>query len=155
MRVVSLACSNTEIVAALGCQDSLVGIDDHSDYPVPLVERLPRVGPDLDIDVDRVAALKPDVVLASLTVPGHERVIEMLDRAGLPFVVLEPKSISDVYDDIHRIATLIGVPERASGLGDDMRSELGDGLLTTSLISSVWSGVRTNSRRNGICNQRG
>src|SRR5262245_32085204 len=69
VRVVSLTCSNTEIVCALGLADCLVGVDNHSDYPVEVVTRLPRVGPDLDIDVERVAALEPDLVLASLTVP--------------------------------------------------------------------------------------
>ena len=37
MRVVSLTCSNTEIVCALGAADVLVGVDDHSDYPVEVV----------------------------------------------------------------------------------------------------------------------
>src|SRR5687767_10391073 len=72
VRIVSTACSNTEIVCALGCAGLLVGVDDHSDYPVEVVKRLPRVGPDLGIDVERVKALQPDLVLASLTVPGHE-----------------------------------------------------------------------------------
>ena len=73
MRVVSLTCSNTEIACALGCAGYLVGVDDHSDYPVDIVTKLPRVGPDLGIDVARVAALRPDLVLASLVAPvlGH------------------------------------------------------------------------------------
>lgn len=59
MRIVSLACSNTEIVHALGCAHLLVGVDDHSDWPPEVVDPLPRMGPDLHIDVDRVAALDP------------------------------------------------------------------------------------------------
>ena len=59
MRIVSLACSNTEIVHALGCAAMLVGVDDHSDWPEEVVGPLPRLGPDLDIDVDAVAALQP------------------------------------------------------------------------------------------------
>ncbi|MBT3326654.1 MAG: ABC transporter substrate-binding protein, partial [Gemmatimonadales bacterium] len=83
MRIVSLACSNTEIVCALGCAHMLVGVDDHSDFPVDVVAALPKVGPDLDIDVDKVATLKPDLVLATLTVPGHEQVVARLEEAGL------------------------------------------------------------------------
>src|SRR5258706_2399073 len=79
VRVVSLTCSNTEIVCALGLAECLVGVDNHSDYPVDVVTPLPRVGPDLDIDVDRVRALEPDLVLASLTVPGHERIVAELE----------------------------------------------------------------------------
>jgi iron complex transport system substrate-binding protein len=38
VRVVSLTCSNTEIVSALGCAEHLVGVDDHSDYPEALCQ---------------------------------------------------------------------------------------------------------------------
>ena len=124
MRIVSLACSNTEIVCALGCGDLLVGVDDHSDYPVEVVSRLPKVGPDLDIDVDAVARLEPDLVLATLTVPGHEKVVERLEAAGLPFIAPEPVSLEDVYRDIREIGSLLGVGDRAEALVAEMRAEL-------------------------------
>jgi iron complex transport system substrate-binding protein len=124
MRIVSLACSNTEIVCALGCAHLLVGVDDHSDHPVDVVAGLPKVGPDLDIDVERVAALEPDLVLATLTVPGHERVIERLDAAGLAFIAPEPVSVTDVYRDIREIGARLGVADRAEALVVDMRASL-------------------------------
>jgi iron complex transport system substrate-binding protein len=124
VRLVSLTCSNTEIVCALGRSDWLVGVDDHSDHPEPVVARLPRVGPDLGIDVERVAALRPDLVLGSLTVPGHERVIEALEHAALPLIVLAPISVADVYADIRRIAELLGVRARGEALIGEMRAEL-------------------------------
>ena len=124
MRIVSLACSNTEIVCALGCGDLLVGVDDHSDFPVDVVGPLPKVGPDLGIDVERVAALEPDLVLATLTVPGHEKVVERLEAAGLPWIDPEPVSLDDVYRDIRDIGARLGVQERAERLIDEMRAEL-------------------------------
>jgi iron complex transport system substrate-binding protein len=124
MRIVSLACSNTEIVCALGCAELLVGVDDHSDHPDAVVGSLPRVGPDLDIDVERVAALEPDLVLATLTVPGHEKVVERLEAAGLPFMAPEPVSLEDVYRDVREIGARIGATERAEALVGEMRSEL-------------------------------
>ncbi|HVU00258.1 MAG TPA: cobalamin-binding protein [Polyangiaceae bacterium] len=124
MRIVTLTCSNTEIVCALGRAGDLVGVDDHSDFPEDVVSRLPRVGPDLDVDVERVAALAPDLVLASLTVPGHERIVERLERARLPFVVTEPVSVTDVYADVIRVGELLGERERAAELVRDMRVEL-------------------------------
>jgi iron complex transport system substrate-binding protein len=124
MRVVSLACSNTEIVHALGCGDLLVGVDDHSDFPEDLVGRLPRLGPDLDPDLDAVVALRPDLVLATLTVPGHERVVDALSERRVPFVAPEPTSLKDVYRDIADIAELLDVPERGGALVAAMRAEL-------------------------------
>jgi len=120
VRVVSLTCSNTEIVAALGCAEMLVGVDDHSDFPPEVVARLPRVGPDLSVDVGRVAALEPDLVLASLTVPGHEAVVEAVDRAGLPYVAPEPTSLADVARDVREIAARLGVAAR----GEELAAEL-------------------------------
>jgi iron complex transport system substrate-binding protein len=89
------------------------------------VASLPRVGPDLQIDVERVAALRPDLVLASLTVPGHEQVVASLQAAGLPWMATEPVSIDDVYADIRTIAQALGVSERADAVVDAMRKELG------------------------------
>ena len=124
MRIVSLACSNTEIVWALGCADLLVGVDDHSDWPEDVVGPLPKVGPDLEIDVDAVAALEPDLVLATLTVPGHEHVVERLEAAGLPHIAPEPTSLEDVYRDIRDIGSRLGASERAEELVVEMRAEL-------------------------------
>ncbi|MFQ5993820.1 MAG: ABC transporter substrate-binding protein [Acidiferrobacterales bacterium] len=116
MRVVSLNCSNTEIVCALDCADLLVGVDDHSDYPEEVVERLPRVGPDLGIEIERVRALKPDLVLASLTVPGHEKIVAALKQAELPYHAPAPTSLDDVYRDIREIAHLLGVSQRGEAV---------------------------------------
>ncbi|MGC4094296.1 MAG: ABC transporter substrate-binding protein [Polyangiaceae bacterium] len=124
MRVVALTCSNTEIVCALGCADMLVAVDAHSDYPASVVCSLPRVGPDLGIDAALVAAQRPDLVLASLSVPGHERVVEDLQRRKLPFVALEPISLEDVYANIRQVASLLGVAERGEALVRQMQREL-------------------------------
>ncbi|MEM7480739.1 MAG: cobalamin-binding protein [Acidobacteriota bacterium] len=124
MRIVSLACSNTEIVCALGCGDRLVGVDDHSDFPAPVVKALPKVGPDLEIDIAAVAALKPDLVLATLTVDGHERVVEGLAAAGLPYLAPEPTGLEDVYSDIEQIAGRLEVPERGAALVAEMQAAL-------------------------------
>lgn len=124
MRIVSLTCSNTEIVCALGCAEQLVGVDDHSDWPEDVVQRLPRVGPDLQIDPEKVAALEPDLVLASLTVPGHEAVVASLDARGLPWIAPEPVSLEDVYRDIADIGGRLGVSDRARTLIAEMRAAM-------------------------------
>lgn len=126
MRVVSLTCSNTEIVCALGCEELLVGVDDHSDFPAEVVGALPRVGPDLQIDVDTVMDLEPDLVLASLTVPGHENVVEKVEAAGLEYLAPEPVSLNDVYANIREIARALGASERGEHLIGEMRTELMD-----------------------------
>lgn len=117
MRIVSHTCSNTEIVCALGRADWLVGVDDHSDYPADVAERLPRIGPDLDVDVERIRALEPDLVITSLTVPGHERCLERLEAARLPLLVTRPHTMADVAADIRRIGRAIDARQAADQLG--------------------------------------
>ncbi len=124
MRVVALNCSNTEIVCALGCAEFLVGVDDHSDFPAEVVGRLPKVGPDLGIDIDKVVALKPDLVLASLTVPGHEQIVAALEQSDLNYFAPEPVSLQNVYQDIRDIAALLAVPQRGHEIVDHMRAHI-------------------------------
>lgn len=122
MRLVSLTCSNTEIVCALGRAHQLVGVDDHSDFPPDVVAPLPRVGPDLNPDMERIATLAPDLVLASLTVPGHEKVIENLDNAGLPYLAPEPITLDDVYSDVRRIARAVNATDEAERVVAQMQA---------------------------------
>jgi iron complex transport system substrate-binding protein len=124
MRIFSHTCSNTEIVCALGCGDQLVGVDADSDYPPEVVAKLPSTGRDLDLDVAAVQALEPDLVLSSLTVPGHEQVVAELHAAGLATLVCDPQSLDDVYEDIRRVAAALGVAERGAALVASMRAAM-------------------------------
>jgi iron complex transport system substrate-binding protein len=124
MRIVSLACSNTEILAALGAADLLVGVDSHSDHPAALLRSLPRVGPDLEIDVEAVARLEPDLVLASLTVPGHETVVEGMEALGLPLLTLAPLSLEEVPSNVRIVADRIGRSDAGEALASRLERAL-------------------------------
>lgn len=123
MRVASLAPSNTEIVAFLGCTDDLVAVDDFSDWP-PAVDDLPRLGPDLQIDVDALAGFDLDLVLAARSVPGMEDVVERVRRAGLPHRVLAPTSLDGILEDVRTVGEALGAAERSRRLTDAMADEL-------------------------------
>ncbi|TVQ36243.1 MAG: cobalamin-binding protein [Wenzhouxiangella sp.] len=127
MRIVTHTCSNTEIVSALGRGDWIVGVDDHSDYPADVVARAARVGPDLDVDVDRIRALKPDLVITSLTVPGHERCLARMEAAGLPLLVTRPHSLADVAEDIRHIGQAIDAVGQAETLAQGIETALDEG----------------------------
>lgn len=132
-RIVSLAPSNTEILCALGLLDRLVGVDNRSDYP-PEVQELPKVGRELEIDVARVAELKPDLVVASLSVPGVERNLPKLEAQGLPYVVIDPKSLGDVLGSLLSLGEVTGRQE----LAERLVQELGERMdRTASLVSEA------------------
>ena len=118
-RIVSIVASNTELLYALGVGDRVVGVDDYSDFP-PAVGALPRVGRDLDIDVDRVVALEPDLVLASLSVPGMERNVDRLAGRGLPLLVVRSRGLVGVLDDAIKVAAAVGAGPNGENLANTL-----------------------------------
>ena len=132
MRVISLTSSNTEIVSLFGLGESLIACDSNSDWPVDLVSRLPRVGPDLQIDLEKVAALKPDSVLSSLSILKIERVFDNLNAIRIPQLVLNLVT----FANMRRVAIALGNPERGEALLLEMRSR----------IQTLRAGVPTFSR---------
>lgn len=111
-RVVSIAPSNAEIMAALGAESLLVGVDSGTDYP-PGITGLPRLGSELYVDMEALAALQPDLVLASLTVPGMERNVTILERMEIPLLIAAPLSLADIGRDMQRTGDAIGYGEAA------------------------------------------
>ncbi|SDX21474.1 iron complex transport system substrate-binding protein [Marininema mesophilum] len=111
-RIVSICPSNTEILHALGLSDQIVGIDNYSDWPGS-IQNLPRLGPDLDINIEKVISLKPDWVLASLSVPGMEKNIDRLEKAGIPYLVLYPDRIEGIPSDIIKVGRKAGIETHA------------------------------------------
>ncbi len=121
-RLITLAPSNAEVVHALGCFDRVVACEDSSDHP-PRTRELPRLGPDLGPDLDRVAALAPELVVSSLSVPGMERIVTGLRSRGLPQVVLAPRSLADVYADVRRVAARLNVPDAGAQVLADLDAQ--------------------------------
>lgn len=74
MRLVSICPSNTELLGYLNLIPHLVGVDNDSTWP-STIQDIPKVGPDLQIDIQKVVSLRPDLVLASLSVPGMEKTL--------------------------------------------------------------------------------
>ena len=121
-RIITLAPSIAEMVHALGCFDRVVACEDSSDHP-PQVREVERLGPDLGPDLDRVAAIAPDLVLSSLTVPGMERIVTGLHARGVPQLVLAPRSYADVLAEIELLGRVLAVPERAGEVARDMERQ--------------------------------
>lgn len=108
-RIVSLLPSLTETVCALGACDRLVGVDRYSDWPAQ-VRTLPRLGGLDDASIERVVALRPDVVLAARSA----RVADRFEALGLKVLVFDSDSHADVRRSLDAIARLIGEPQRSA-----------------------------------------
>jgi iron complex transport system substrate-binding protein len=122
-RIVSIAPSTTEILHALGLGRRIVGVDRWSDYP-PRVLRLPQVGSDLRVDVERVAALEPDLVVASLHVPGMEDNLPAFEQAGFKYLALGGLGLDGIWEDMRVIGRYLGRSDRASELIEETRERM-------------------------------
>src|SRR5438874_11660335 len=143
-RIVSLLPAATEIAAALGLMDQVVGVSHECDYPAEANKR-PRVtycrihntgltsrevdesvrrvlhenGTIYTIDEPLLRQLRPHVILTQklcdVCAVGYGTVARLAETLpGPPQVVnLEPSSLSDIFNDIRRVAQACGVPERA------------------------------------------
>ena len=121
-RVVTLAPSLTELVFAAGAGASLVGTSALSDYPAA-ARAIARVGDAGRVDVERVIALRPDLVL--IWQRGNtSRELEQLEAAGIRLFQLEPRRLDDVARAIERLGVLLGHADEAERRAIDMRAAL-------------------------------
>jgi iron complex transport system substrate-binding protein len=111
MRIVSMLPSVTETVCALDACGRLVGVDRSSDFPAQ-VRGLPRVGGLDDTHIERIVALRPDLVLA----PSSSRAIDRLEGLGLRVLALEPKGYADTRRVLDAIAAALGTPHAGDAL---------------------------------------
>lgn len=105
-RIVSLSPHATEMVYAIGAGDRLVAVTSHSDYPEQ-ARALPVVGDFRQIDMERVLALKPDllVVWSGGSLPPQ---VEKLRQAGIPVFHSRPERLADIPDNMVRLGVLAG-----------------------------------------------
>jgi len=121
-RIVSLAPNLTEIVYALGAEQRLVGVTAYCDYP-PAAREKTKIGNPVDPSLEAIAALKPDLVLATRTMNRLETV-ESLDRLGIPVYSTDSRTVDGVMISIHDIADAIGVPQQGRAVAAGMRERL-------------------------------
>ena len=167
MRIVSLIPSATEIVAALGCADQLVGRSHECDYPASVkslpictAPRLDLSGSSADIDKRVKDALKtaiavyevkkelleelePDVIITqsqceicAVSLKDVEAAVCDWTGKDVQIVSLEPMNLSDVYDDIHRVAKALKKESAGDALVKDMKSRIAAIHEKTKTISS-------------------
>lgn len=105
-RVISLAPHATELVYAAGGGAKLVGTVTYSDYP-PAAQAVPRVGDNKALDLERIAALKPDLIVVWRH-GNAERQTDALRALHIPLFFSEPKHLDDVATSLRRLGTLLG-----------------------------------------------
>ncbi len=118
-RIVSLLPSLTESVCVLGACERLVATDRWSNWPAP-VAGLPKLGGLEDANVERIVALRPDLVLLA----PSSRLSGRLRSLGLPVAELDATELGQVRRVLDKVAVLIGQPQAAAVQWQRMQDEL-------------------------------
>ncbi len=121
-RVVSLAPHVTEMLFAAGGGERVVGVVKFSDYP-EAAKRIPQVGDNRQIDMERVIALKPDLLVVWLH-GSATRQLEQLSKLGIPLFYSEPRQLDGIADNLIRIGQLLGTDKEAQQAAADLRKQL-------------------------------
>ncbi|NMM39058.1 MAG: cobalamin-binding protein [Glaciimonas sp.] len=121
-RVVTLAPHVTELVFAAGGGKRIVGTVSYSDFPAA-AKSIPQIGDNRQIDMERVIALKPDLIVVWLH-GSAERQIDQLRALGIPLFYSEPHKLDEIADNILRIGKLLGTDQTAQAAAAELRQKL-------------------------------
>jgi iron complex transport system substrate-binding protein len=121
-RIVSLVPAVTEMIYAMGDGARVAAVSTYDHFPAD-VARLPRVGGLLDPSVERILAIKPDLVIVYAT---QKELIERLDRAGIPYFNYQHKALADIMTTIRALGARIGSAARADAVAAGMDRSLAE-----------------------------
>lgn len=115
-RVVSLVPSETEVLFAVGKGDIVVGVDENSNYPEETAA-IEKVG-DFNTNIEAVAALNPDLVLASSSMNGEA--ITKLRELGITVYASNPATYDEVVEHITQVGVLLNEQAGAATVAEEM-----------------------------------
>ena len=119
-RIVSIVPSVTEMVYAVGLGDRLVGVTQWCTYPEE-AKKLPKVG-DVNINIEAVLALKPDLVVADVSMSSAT--IEKLRELGVPLLAVNARNISEMMDALVLLGTAGGKGNEARILAETLKDRV-------------------------------
>jgi iron complex transport system substrate-binding protein len=117
-RLISLAPSITETLYALGLGDRIVGDTTYCDYP-PQARLKPHVGALLNPSMEKIVALKPDLVLGTAD-SNRRETADQLERLGIPLYGLAAHSVKDTLSSIEDLGQVLGQDSRALQLATSL-----------------------------------
>jgi iron complex transport system substrate-binding protein len=119
-RIISLQPSHTEIVFAVGAGNKLVGVTSFCDFPAEARQK-EKVGGFSDPSVEKIMALRPDLVIAG---SSHKAAVEQLEKLGIPVIAMEAKTLSDIPVLVQKIAVACGEEGRGKELASSITARV-------------------------------
>jgi iron complex transport system substrate-binding protein len=122
-RLVTIFASNTELAAAVGLADRIVGIESFTRFPPEVLGR-PQVGGRLGFSVDRVARQRPDLVIVTPARQAVHQLVDPMERLGIPIIVLTHRTVDEVFANIRLVAKAAGVDARGDAVTGALQARL-------------------------------
>ncbi|MCL6452189.1 MAG: ABC transporter substrate-binding protein [Alicyclobacillus sp.] len=120
-RIVCLAAETPEILHRLGVLDKVAGISAYTTRPEEAL-RIPKVSGFKFGSVERIMRLNPDLVI--LTSGVQKELAMSLAAAGVTLLHFNPHRLTDLFDEIRLLGNVVGKPEEAERLNDEIQSKL-------------------------------
>lgn len=121
-RAITLAPHATELVFAAGAGDYLAATIRGSDYP-PAARQVPVIGDGTQPDAERVAAVRPDLLIAWQPTAAQP-VVRVMDKLGVPVFYSDPLTLAAIPDAVERMGVLFGTQAQAQPAAAQMRARL-------------------------------
>lgn len=121
-RIVSLAPHVTELLFAAGAGARVVGVDQYSDYPTA-ANTIPRLGSTLQLDLERLLALQPDLVVVWES-GNAQAMVGRIESLGLTVFRSDPRRLEGVATNLERLGRLAGTQAEADQAAQAYRQRL-------------------------------
>jgi len=124
-RIVSLVPSTTETLFAFGLREAVVGVTRFCVYPEGPIAELTRVGGTKDLELDRLEALEPDLVVGNIE-ENTPAIFEAVEGRW-PLYAAMPRTVDAALEDLSKLGRLVGAEAAASawrGRAEAARSRL-------------------------------
>ncbi len=119
-RIIAIAPNSAEVICALGACDRIVGVSKFCVYPPELLDR-PKVGGFSDPDLERIAALRPDL----LVMRGRNDALERLcEELHVPIYKDETDTLPGIENCLGELGTRLGLSDRATAVIRQFREQL-------------------------------
>jgi len=120
-RIVCLTEETTETLYRLGAGDLVVGVSGYTARP-PEARQKPRVSAFINANLDKITALRPDLVFAFSDLQAD--IVAALIRRGLTVVTFNQRSVAEILQMIRMVGGLVGLADRAEALAATLESDL-------------------------------
>lgn len=122
-RVISLAPNITELIYAIGAENTLVATVNSSNYP-PAALDLPRVGDGVTVAAESLLAFNPDAVFAWQPTRALVALEETLEQSGIALHYINPQSLAEIATSAQQLGDWLNQPVKAEQLKHQWQQQL-------------------------------